>query len=264
MLPRAEILAWRAEHAPWVDDDDVEQYLILTRAFVDIFSDRFLRDRLAFRGGTALHKLYLAPAARYSEDLDLVQRAPEPIGPTLDRLREALAWLGRARSETHEHPTLTFRFTTEMGRQPRRLKIEINSHEHFGSVVDVRFALASRPLTADVLIPTYSIDELLATKLRALYQRRKGRDLFDIWWAGQRAEISPPDIVRLFRRYMSESGYPVPRRAEFERNLTGKERTGAFDEVRPLVRPDVAYDPAIALVWFRETFLPLMDGSGNA
>ncbi len=30
-------------------------------------------------------------------------------------------------------------------------------------------------------IPTYHAEELLATKLRALYQRSKGRDLFDIW-----------------------------------------------------------------------------------
>jgi len=247
----------------WVDDDDDEQDLVLTRAFVDILSDAFLRDRLAFRGGTALHKLYLAPAARYSEDLDLVQRAPEPIGPTLDRLRDVLGWLGRARSETHEHPTLTFRFTTEVGGQPRRLKIEINSHDHFGRVVDVRFAVASRPLTADLAIPSYSIDEMLATKLRALYQRRKGRDLFDIWWASQRATISPAAIVRLFRRYMVESGFAVPRRADFERNLAGKERSGAFDEVRPLLRPNVPFDAPAALAWFRATFLPLMDGPGD-
>ena len=31
-------------------------------------------------------------------------------------------------------------------------------------------------------IITYELDELMATKLRALYQRRKGRDLFDIWY----------------------------------------------------------------------------------
>lgn len=264
MLPRADILAWRANHAPWADDDDVEQDLVITRALVDIFSDEFLRDRLAFRGGTALHKLYLAPAARYSEDIDLVQRLPEPIGPTLDRLRRSLAWLDRGRSETREHPTLTFRFTTEVGGQRRRLKIEINSREHFGNVVDVRFAVTSRPLTADVRIATYSIDELLATKLRALDQRRKGRDLFDLWRAHECVPISPADVVRMFRIYMSEAGFAIPSRAEFERNLADKQRTGAFEEVRPLIRTDVAYDPTAALAWFRATFLPLMDGTGDA
>ena len=264
MLPRADILAWRAEHAPWVEDDDVEQDLALTRALVDIFSDDFLRGRLACRGGTALHKLYLAPAARYSEDVDLVQREPEGIGPTLDRLRRSLAWLGRGRSETREHPTLTFPFTTEVGGQRRRLKIEINGREHFGTAVEVPFAVTSRPLTAAVRVPTYSIDELLATKLRALYQRRKGRDLFDLWRAHQCVPISPPGVVRMFRIYMSEAGFAIPSRAEFERNLADKQRTGAFEEVRPLIRTDVAYDSTVALVWFRQTFLPLMDGTGDA
>jgi predicted nucleotidyltransferase component of viral defense system len=76
MLPRFEIQAWRNQ-APWADEADVEQDLIITRALLDLFADPFLCARLAFRGGTALHKLYLAPAARYSEDIDLVQRRPE-------------------------------------------------------------------------------------------------------------------------------------------------------------------------------------------
>jgi len=51
--------------------------------------------RLAFRGGTALFKLRLRPAARYSEDIDLVQVTAGPIGETLDVLRGALdPWLG--------------------------------------------------------------------------------------------------------------------------------------------------------------------------
>ena len=50
----------------------------------------FPRPRVAFRGGTALHKLFLHPAVRYSEDIDLVQVDQEPIGQTLDLVRGAL------------------------------------------------------------------------------------------------------------------------------------------------------------------------------
>lgn len=59
----------------------------------DIFSDEFLASELAFRGGTALHKLYLAPQPRYSEDIDLVQINPGPIKPILFRLGEVLSYL---------------------------------------------------------------------------------------------------------------------------------------------------------------------------
>jgi len=255
MLPRGEILAWRADHAPWTDEDDVEQDLLLTRALCDIFADPFLHERLAFRGGTALHKLHLPPAARYSEDLDFVQRKPEPIGPTLDRLRSVLGWLGRGRSEIGEHPKLSFQFVTEATRQTRRLKIEINIHEHFGSVLELPFTVTSRPLTAKVAIPTYSLDELLATKLRALYQRRKGRDLFDLWYANERGKIAPQEIIRLFGVYFAGSGLAVPSRASFERNLAAKGSSGVFAEVGPLVRPGISWDPAIALEWLRDELL---------
>lgn len=114
MLPHFDIQAWR-DQAPWVDEADVEQDLIITRALLDLFGDPFICERLAVRGGTALHKLYLTPAARYSEDIDLVQRRPEGIGPTFDRIRERLAWLGKARVATGEIPKLFFRFESEAG-----------------------------------------------------------------------------------------------------------------------------------------------------
>lgn len=67
MIPRDYITEWRA-HAPWVQDIQVEQDLVISRALVAIFSYPLLREALAFRGGTALYKLHLKPAARYSED----------------------------------------------------------------------------------------------------------------------------------------------------------------------------------------------------
>ena len=72
MIPLAQIIQWR-QTAPWSDDMQVEQDLILSRAIVEIFSNPFLAEQLAFRGGTALHKLFFSPAARYSEDIDLVR-----------------------------------------------------------------------------------------------------------------------------------------------------------------------------------------------
>lgn len=68
MIPQAWITEWRSQ-APWVDDAQVEQDLIISRALVEIFSDPSMRESLAFRGGTALYKLYLTPAAGYSEDI---------------------------------------------------------------------------------------------------------------------------------------------------------------------------------------------------
>ena len=99
MIPSANITEWRAT-APWSQDAWVEQDLVISRAIVEMFGVAEIAERLAFRGGTALHKLHLHPAARYSEDIDLVQVCPEPIGETLDVVRAALdPWLGTPRRQ---------------------------------------------------------------------------------------------------------------------------------------------------------------------
>ena len=86
--------------APWQTSDMVEQDLIISRILLDLYGDTDLRDRLAFRGGTALYKLRLLPPARYSEDIDLVQIRAEPIGETIAHIREVLApWLGMPKHE---------------------------------------------------------------------------------------------------------------------------------------------------------------------
>lgn len=114
MIPRDYITAWRAE-APWVQDFQVEQDLVISRALVKIFSNPLLRDALAFRGGTALYKLHLRPAARYSEDIDLVQTRAEPAGPTMEALRAGLdPWLGKPQwKQTEGRVTFVYRFYPE-------------------------------------------------------------------------------------------------------------------------------------------------------
>ena len=96
MIPTSYIQEWTAV-TPWPDSRQVEQDLIISRALCDIFNEPLLADRLAFRGGTAINKLLFRQPLRYSEDIDLVQVRPEPIGPTVDAVRRALSWLGPCR-----------------------------------------------------------------------------------------------------------------------------------------------------------------------
>lgn len=57
MIPQSYITAWRKQ-TPWQENYQVEQDLIIQWALIALFSDEFIRERLAFRGGTALHKLF--------------------------------------------------------------------------------------------------------------------------------------------------------------------------------------------------------------
>ena len=87
MIPKAHIIQW-SQQVPWKNYAQVEQDLIISRALVEIYNDEFLSEHLGFRGGTALHKLYLAPQPRYSEDIDLVQLNSGPIKPIIAKIEK--------------------------------------------------------------------------------------------------------------------------------------------------------------------------------
>ncbi len=99
MIPLAYITQWRSV-APWPFDIQVEQDLILTRILVELFSNPILKKSLAFRGGTALNKLFLKSPARYSEDIDLVRTEKGEIKPLIDEIRAILdPLLGEPKTE---------------------------------------------------------------------------------------------------------------------------------------------------------------------
>lgn len=264
MIPLDFITEWRRE-APWVQSSQVEQDLVLTRALVEIFADQELAQALAFRGGTALYKLYLTPAPRYSEDIDLVQLVAEPIGPTIDRLRVRLdPWLGEPKRSFKEgRVTLIYRFLSEDPEPiPLRLKVEINSREHF-TVLGLKkksLDMASRWFSGSCGVSTFALDELLATKLRALYQRKKGRDRFDLWWASEHAEVDLDRVARCFGAYLAASDLRVSR-AELEANLDGKIKDRRFiADLQPLLAPGVEWDPDLAVKWLAEEVAPRLEG----
>jgi len=248
VIPRAYITAWRAE-APWPDDAQVEQDLVISRALVEMFKSQVIRETLAFRGGTALHKFYFKHPHRYSEDIDLVQIEPGPIGPTLDAIRAVLdPWLGAPnRSRGQGRVTMIYRFeTTTRPMRSMRLKIEINTREHFAVLGFVArpYSIENPWVSKEAQVTVYRLEELLATKLRALYQRKKGRDLCDLWLALESSEqnLSEEQIVHCFLRYMDHGNTQVAR-AQFERNLTAKLKDPAFlEDTVPLLATGRKYD----------------------
>lgn len=263
MIPRDFITEWRAT-APWVQDFQVEQDLVISRALVDIFSHPLLQTELAFRGGTALYKLHLS-AARYSEDIDLVQLNAGPAGPLLDALHDVLdPWLGEPRiKRAVGGVTATYRFTSEaVPPIPLKLKVEINSREHFSLYGTHRapFAASSRWFRGACEINTYHLDELLGTKLRALYQRRKGRDLFDLSTALENTNVDPRRIVQAFLEYMAREGHRVTR-ANFEENFEKKLRDRLFTvDISPLLANARSWDLHTAAQLVSARLIQLLPG----
>jgi len=250
MIPESAILEW-SNSIPWKSNAQIEQDLIICRALVELFSDEYLASHLAFRGGTALHKLYLHPQPRYSEDIDLVQIKAEPIKDTIVRISEVLSWLGKpVVKQKANNNTLIFRFESEMPPVlPIRLKVETNCREHFNvlGLMKQQFTVRTRWYSGTCNITTYHLEELLGTKLRALYQRRKGRDLFDLYKALSTKEMDTGKIIECYRRYMDFVVDKPPTQKEFLLNMEAKIADEEFlGDTNLLLRPEETYNPQVA------------------
>ena len=245
MIPAMNIIAW-GNVAPWSEQRQVEQDLIISRAVVELFADDFLKEEMRFRGGTALNKLHFPTPLRYSEDVDLVRTTDGRIKPILSRVREILEpWLGDAAFErSRVAPKLIFRAQAEDGAAaPLRLKVEISTREKeaYDEPWSIRYAVENPWFTGEAVIPTYSREEMLATKMRALLQRDKGRDLFDLSHAlAVFDELDAGRVIEIFRRYLDQQELKLSRAQAEERMFAKLNNPGFLADIRPLLAPSEA------------------------
>lgn len=247
MIPQAYINEW-SQQVPWQYNEQVEQDLVICRALVEIFSDEWLASNLAFRGGTALYKLYLQPQPRYSEDIDLVQVRAEPIKEMVQKLQGTLSFLGESVVKTRRDGVqIICRFDSEFPPSIRlRLKVETNTREHFTvhGLAQFPFEVKSSWFEGSCNLTTYRLEELLGTKLRALYQRRKGRDLYDLYTAlTQKPDLDLDALLHCYREYMHFSVEKPPTQKEFILNMEAKMKDSEFlGDITALLRPELSYN----------------------
>ncbi|MCL2483523.1 MAG: nucleotidyl transferase AbiEii/AbiGii toxin family protein [Propionibacteriaceae bacterium] len=227
---------------PWATADQIEQDLLLSRAICAIADHPYLGNELLFRGGTALHKLQLPTPLRYSEDLDYVRTTAGGIGT----LTGALLDLGRdlgfdVRSKITEHPKVYWRTISQAG-NPLRIKVEVNTHERSPAfpVAHIPFEVTSPWWSGTSDVPIFQLAELIATKLRALYQRSKGRDLFDIWLTLTQTSLNPSEVLLAFKSYRP-AGYTAKTAvANLESKLANPDFRHDIDQLA--TRPTISYD----------------------
>jgi predicted nucleotidyltransferase component of viral defense system len=220
MIPYNDITAWGVSH-PWPTREQIEQDLLLSKALCDIYANKILADELIFRGGTALHKVILPQPYRYSEDLDFVRSSAGAIGDIMKELTK----LGKESGYTVK---------TRMGIFPKvfwhgiaqtgfalKIKIELNTYERSPALPLAKIIHTTRSnwFTGEAAVRVFQNEEIAATKLRALYQRAKGRDLFDLWVLTNEIGIDEDLVCQAFSEYRPE-GYTSKKAIEnLERKL---------------------------------------------
>ncbi len=252
LIPRAYIQAWSTK-APWPDLRQVEQDLIISRALCDLFNAPALKGKIAFRGGTAIRKLLFARPLRYSEDIDLVQMRAEPIGASVDAIRDALSWLGKCNRAPAGHSMhLVFKFAPESDPQAAlKLKVEVNTREHASlhALESYPFAVDNDWYQAKAEIVSFTPEEVFGTKLRALLQRRKNRDMFDLHNGLEQLAIDDDKLVACFHHYLKLEGQHITR-AMAERRMLQKLTTSLVEDIAPLLPVGVRYDESEAVEAF--------------
>jgi len=261
MIAQPYLEEWRAK-ANWRTNEQVEQDLIISRAIVEIFSDDLLRNTMVFRGGTALHKLYLYPQPRYSEDIDLVQINAEPIKGTMDRIREVLSFLGEPKIKQKAHNnTLIFRVESEIPPIiPIRLKVEINTREHLNilGLKEIPFEVDSTWFSEKCNVTCYTTEELLSTKLKALYGRKKGRDLFDLFWALTHLDIDTEKLLHCCKIHYEHAELKPPTIKQFLLNMEEKLADSEFtNDIFTVLKPNIEYDNLTAYELVRRKLIEI-------
>ena len=263
----------------WPNQRQVEQDLLLCRAMTALFNDDFLKTQIAMRGGTLLHKIHLAPPSRYSEDIDLVvmgDRPDEHIAKAVKR--SLLDVLGRPANSVWEtvklavrnavKPSKVLRVTyrvasiADPGGKPLEIVIEANATERtsYRPVALLQFSYQFRGQKTSTVINGFEINEMLGTKMRALFQRKRGRDLFDIYWAlaESKTPVNPLEIIESFHYYMQQEG-TIAWRGEFvgilKRHLSDR---GFLMDMNPLLRTGISYNPLVAGDYIINNLLSLL------
>lgn len=276
-ITRRDILAHQTV-VPWAAQYQAEQDLLLCRAMVSLFNDSFLSNEIAMRGGTLLHKVHLAPASRYSEDIDLVAVGTRPENHISRGIRRVLkeVW-GKPKTSAWDWLKLALRNAAQPSRilrltyslpsiiEPGRmleLVVETNVTERKShrAVVDIPFRFPFRNESMQTIIKGYDIHEMLGTKLRALFQRERGRDLFDLYWALTHSAhpVDPTLVIESFQYYMKKEGTKAGR-AEFIGILDARlKHRGFCSDMKSLLRRGITYDPQLAGSYVKANLLNLL------
>lgn len=278
-MTRRDVIAHQSV-VPWPNQFQVEQDLLLCRAMAALFEDSFLQGQIAMRGGTLLHKVYLPPPSRYSEDIDLVVVGHRPEGHIRKSLNRVLHdVLGRPKLSVWGNLKLAIRNTVKPSRvlrmtyaipslvETRRtleIVIEANVTERkpYRPVTKIPFEFPFQDSAVTAQIVGYDIHEMLGTKLRALFQRRRGRDLFDLYWALTTAKpaVVPGRIIEAFQHYLKLEG-TVAGRTEFVALLDAHLADRGFcSDMNQLLRAGISYEPQEAGEFVKGKLLSLLPG----
>jgi len=179
MIPPAEIS--KMAHQLGMGDKTIEKDYVLTWVLQAIAASP-LRDLLAFKGGTAIKKIYM-PDYRFSEDLDFTLLDTRRTNADFQAANITLA-IRKMEEHAGGNPTVYVNYTGPLQASiaSRFLKVDFSRDEVLVFPTEKRSVRSSysdcQAQRAELVV--YSLEEIMAEKLRSLLTRTEPRDLYDI------------------------------------------------------------------------------------
>jgi uncharacterized protein len=177
-----------------------------------------LRERLAFKGGTALKCCYFGDY-RLSEDLDFTLTGEMPFEAIRQELEPVFAEAGRASGviirfahddrQPHQNSHtfyLSYEGPLPPTARPKEVKVDITIKEEIVFPLEPRRVLRAydeyQDLPDDAEVVTYSLAEIAAEKVVALLDaaRNEPRDLYDIWYLTGNGHVDLGDLTHAIEK----------------------------------------------------------------
>jgi predicted nucleotidyltransferase component of viral defense system len=236
----------------WADKSEIADLTLaeldyrLISALESIYHINGMSTELVMKGGTAINKLYLGDTSRLSVDLDFNQIGDR--SKVLSRRAKLRQTLMKALETLDSNYQLSFkrnwsqttiraRYSSLTGAS-QQLKLEISHIERI-PILDLVTREADTPI-GNFNVTTYSLEELLATKLRALFERFSGRDIYDIYFSAK-LRRDKELIKKLFLYYFFRSRKIYNPKTHFKTLKERLEQGKYRDDVTGFVRPSTTF-----------------------
>ena len=165
----------------------VEKDYFLT-LLLDGISNSKLNENLVFKGGTALRKVYFQHY-RYSEDLDFTLRKPMKENEMRESMQEIFDYL---KKEYNAEFRITDLYSKKwfsdvkvqfVGLRGLKNSITLDLMSDEVLVDHIVTEMVFNPYYEKKFsVPVYTLEEILAEKLRSFMQRTRVRDYYDVWY----------------------------------------------------------------------------------
>ena len=204
MISGEELSHWRSV-VPWSGVDQVAQDLVLARLVAEVANDPLLSQAVTLKGGTCLHKIWLDVPWRYSEDLDYQLTGPIDLRELFAVYRvigERVGFSGAARKINSQFVHVLMTGSDHAG-YPLRVKMDIQRapRQLPGGTERPDFHVDSPWFQGGGPVPAFPPEEIIASKVIAVYQRKRPRDLFDMWAAIRSGLIETTDVATAYGTY---------------------------------------------------------------